>query len=260
MKLMITGAAGGIGAATVRAALAAGHEVLAVDQDAVTLKRLWGDRAGIDTGTLDVRDAKAWQVLFEAQKTPIDALLNIAGVLRPGHAGELSMQDVNLQIDVNVKGVIFGTDAAARHMKPRGKGHIVNVGSTASLYPTPGNTVYAASKYAVRGFSLAAAGDLKPHGIAVSLVGPTAVRTEMLEQQRGRKESALTFSGKRALSAEEVAQSLIGEVLTKRPLEIYLPASEGVIGKIAMSAPALFLKQVEMFREKGLKNAQKQDF
>lgn len=260
MHLLITGAAAGIGAATVQAALDAGHQVMAADQDGEGLATRWTDHPQVTQHHLDVRDAAQWASLFESAQQPVDVLINIAGVLRPGHTGALEPADVALQIDVNVKGVILGTDAAARHMTPRGAGHIINLGSTACLYPTPGNTVYAASKYAVRGFTLAAAGDLKPHGIAVSLVGPSAVRTAMLEQQRGRKESALTFSGKRALTPEEVAQELIGPVLDKRPLEVFLPRSEGVIGKLATTAPNFFLKQAEKFRAKGLENAQRTDF
>lgn len=259
MKLMITGAANGIGAATVEAALAAGHSVIAADQDAAGLARRWGNMPQVITQTLDVRDAQAWQQAMQAAGE-LDVLINVAGVLRPGRTGELSVEEVNLQIDVNVKGVIFGTNAAAAQMAPRGQGHIVNVGSTASLYPTPGNTVYAASKHAVRGFSIAAAGDLKAKGVAVSLVGPTAVRTDMLELQRSRDESALTFSGKRALSAAEVASAIINKVLKDKPLEIYLPSSEAFAGKLMTLMPGLFLKNVERFRARGVKNVKAGSF
>lgn len=260
MRILITGAAAGIGAAIAEHALRAGHAVLAADLDPDALKTRWSKHDGITVHTMDVRDAAQWTSLFDTLDEPVDVLINVAGVLRPGHTGELDVADVTLQLDVNVRGVIVGTDAAARHMKPRGQGHIINIGSTASLYPTPGNTVYSATKHAVRGFSLAAAGDLRPHGIAVSLVGPTAVRTAMLEVQRGRRESALTFAGKRALSADEVAAAVIDKVLKEQPLECYLPSSEGLVGKFATTMPGMFLKQVEKARAKGEANARKSDY
>ena len=62
-----------------------------------------------------------------------DVLINVAGVLYSGQTGELKPDEVSAMLDVNVKGTIYGTNAAAQVMKPRGFGHIINIGSTASL-------------------------------------------------------------------------------------------------------------------------------
>ena len=75
-------------------------------------------------------------------------------------------EDVHRHFDVNVKGVIFGTRAAAARMIPQGHGHVVNIASMAALAPIPGLALYSASKYAVRAFSLAAAEELRAHGVA----------------------------------------------------------------------------------------------
>lgn len=257
MRILITGAANGIGAATVTRALVDGHEVVAVDLDESALEQRWGNNKAVRTAMLDVRDAAAWQQLvddLEQHGWPIDVLVNVAGVLRPGHTGDLIPDEIELALDVNVKGVIHGANTVAAAMKTRGAGHIINVGSTASLFATPGNTVYAASKFAVRGFTIAAAGDLRPYGIHMTLVGPTAVKTGMLEQQRGRKEAAMTFAGKRALTVTEVADAIIGKALRKRPLEMYLPASDEILGKLCASVPQFFLSQAEKARAKGEKN------
>lgn len=255
MRILITGAARGIGHALVRHALAQGHTVIAADLDDAALASLVAGAPGrVRAVPLDVRQASAWEALastLDTENALPDVLINVAGVLRSGQTGELKPDDIDLMLDVNVKGVIHGTNAFARHMKTRRAGHIINVGSVASLYATPGTTLYATSKFAVRGFSIAAAGDLRPHGVAVTLFGPGPVKTDMLEQQRGDPDAALTFSGARALSVDEVAAAILGPVLRKRPVEYFLPFKEELLGKLCNSFPGLFLSQIERARARG---------
>lgn len=256
MNLLITGAASGIGAATTAQAVAQGHTVIATDNNAATLKARWDDQPKVRCETLDVSSQQSWDELLarlDAEQIQIDVLMNIAGVLRSGATGELSEADIALQLDVNVKGVMLGTNALAARMKQRGAGHIINVGSVASLVAAPGITVYAASKFAVRGFSIAAAGDLRDHGVAVSLVGPGPVKTAMLDQQRDDPNAALTFSGGGALTPEQVAAAILGPVLKKRPLEHYLPRSDAWQARLANIWPSFLLSQVRRARERGLK-------
>ncbi|MFN3586676.1 MAG: SDR family oxidoreductase [Moraxellaceae bacterium] len=257
MNLLITGAASGIGAAIAAMALRHGHRVVAADMNAEALAARWGGQANVQCRVLDVRSAEAWQALVQELEQggfAIDVLMNVAGVLRSGQTGELRSADIELTLDVNVKGVMLGANAVAAVMKPRRRGHIINIGSIASLYATPGTTTYAASKFAVRGFSIAAAGDLRPHGIAVTLFGPGPVKTDMLEQQRGDPDAALTFSGGRALSPDEVAAAILGPVLKKRPVEYYLPFQDSVLGKVCNAFPLFFLGQVDRARERGRRN------
>lgn len=264
MRLLVTGAANGIGACVVQQALQKGYSLIAADMNTEALTQRWGKQAAVRCETLDVRDAQQWQTLFERLDNDgeiVDVLVNVAGVLRSGRTGSLNSEDIQLTLDVNVQGVIFGANAAAAHMIAHGrKGQIINVGSLASLYATPGNTVYATSKFAVRGFSIAAAGDLRPHGIAVSLVGPGPVKTDMLEQQRGDDDAALTFAGQRALTPDEVAGAILGPVLSKRPLECFLPWHEGLTGKLSNAAPGFFLRMTQRALTRGRKNFDSDNF
>lgn len=257
MQILVTGAANGIGAAITAAAVRRGDTVIAADLNNAALIERWKDNSGVVCEALDVSSAEDWNTLVDRLNRAgrvIDVLINVAGVLRSGKTGELLPQDVHSMLDVNTKGVIFGTNAIARDMIRRRSGHIINVGSTASLFATPGTTVYAASKFAVRGFSIAAAGDLRPHGVAVTLFGPGPVKTHMLEQQRGDANASLTFSGKRALTPEEVADAVLGPVLKTRPLEYYLPGKDGILGKISNVLPRFFLSQIDSARKRGEKN------
>lgn len=257
MLLLITGAANGIGAAITLMAANQGHRVIAADRDGDALYARWHDQPAVQYEVLDVTQVDAWTALvtrLERDCGALDILINVAGVLRSGQTGELKTRDIDLTLDVNVRGTIYGTNAVAAVMKPRRRGHIINIGSVASLYATPGNTMYAASKFAVRGFSIAAAGDLRPHGIAVTLFGPGPVKTAMLERQRGDEDAALTFAGDRALSADEVAAAILGPVLRKRPLEYFLPFRDEVLGKISNVFPRFFLSQLDKARIRGKRN------
>lgn len=86
------------------------------------------------------------------------------------------------------------------------------------------------------------------------LVGPCAVKTDMLEQQRGDADAALTFTGKRALTPEDVAAEILGPVLRKKPLECFIPRADGWLGKFSNVFPSIFLKLAERARADGAKN------
>lgn len=257
MLMLVTGAANGIGAAIAEMAVAAGHRVVAADLAAEALATRWAGQAAVQCETLDVRQARQWDALvekIERERGPLDVLVNVAGVLRSGQVGELKPADIDLTLAVNTRGMIYGANAVARVMKPRKQGHIINIGSLASIAAAPGVGIYCASKFAMRGFTIAAHGDLKPYGIAVSLVGPGPVKTQLLENERGNEDAALIFQGARALSAEEVAAAVLGPVLRKRPIEYYLPWRDKWLGRIANAVPTLMMGQVDRLRARGRKH------
>lgn len=279
--VLVTGAASGIGRQIAAALAARGDRVAAADIDEAALARAElgpGTSPGTspgpspgETGTpgpgvlrlrLDVRDPDDWQRALdrtEAAYGPLDVLLNVAGVLRPGYLHTVTPADIALHLDVNVKGVALGLQAAAARMVARRRGHIVNVGSLASLAPVSGLGLYAASKFAVRGLSLAAAQDLQPHGVAVTLVMPDAVQTPMLDLQVDRPEAALTFSGGRSLTAAEVAQAVLRAIDTppgappgaRPPLEVALPAGRALLARLAGAFPGPMLLLAPLLARRG---------
>jgi 3-oxoacyl-[acyl-carrier protein] reductase len=250
-RFFLTGCASGIGRHLADVLLAAGHHVFATDIDDVALRahaeaQAWpGDRA--HTRRLDVTQSSEWERVFaDAVRVlgRVDVLLNVAGYLLPGYVGDFDADAVHRHLDVNTKGVIFGTHTAARHMLARGRGHVINIASLAALAPVPGIALYSASKYAVRGFSLAAAQELGPRGVAVTVVCPDAVQTPMLDLQVGYREAAITFSGSRFLTVEDVADAIVHRVLPHRPLELDLPRSRALLARLADLFPrtALWLR------------------
>jgi NAD(P)-dependent dehydrogenase (short-subunit alcohol dehydrogenase family) len=256
--LVVTGCASGIGRHLAGALARRGHKLLATDLDEAGLARAANEdgwpEARVRRATLDVRSEAGWDAamaLAERELGEVDVLLNVAGYLKPGWVTDLEVRDIELHFDVNVRGVILGTRAAARRMKERKRGHIVNIGSLASLAPVPGLSLYSASKFAVRGFSLAAATELERHGIAVSLVMPDAVQTPMLDLQVNYEEAALTFSGHRTLTVEDIERTILDHVLVHRPLEVTVPMGRGFLARVANSAPALSRRLAPALAKRG---------
>lgn len=266
MAVLITGAASGIGRHLVGAFARRGERVVATDLEGLRVTSVGiadGWPRDVVTAALDVRSPEAWSrvwdeaeaVLAAAQPAGgqrIDTLLNVAGFLAPDWVEAVRDDDVERHLDVNVKGVVYGTREAARRMIGRGGGQVVNVGSLASLSPVPGLSLYAASKFAVRGFSLSAALELADKGVHVSLVMPDAVQTPMLDLQRPRPEAALTFSGGRVLTPADVEAAIL-EVLRTRALELAIPRSRGVLARAASLMPELGRRLLPTMRALGRK-------
>jgi 3-oxoacyl-[acyl-carrier protein] reductase len=258
--MVLTGCASGIGRHLTGALARDGHRLIATDLDEVALagaaEREGWSAASVRCRKLDVRSESDWEAVMEAAESilgGLDVLFNIAGFLNGAYVTDFTARDLDLHLDVNAKGTMLGTRAAARRMVAAGSGHIVNIGSLASLAPVPGLSLYSASKFAVRGFTLAAATELRPRGVAVTLVMPDAVETPMLDKQVGQVEAALTFSGSKALTVEDIARLVLDHVLPERPLEATIPAGRGFLARAANSAPALSGILVPLLAKKGKK-------
>lgn len=256
--VMLTGAAGGIGSALAAEIVRRGDQLLATDIELDAL------RAGAEAGgwltslvrlrALDVRDPGAWQqAVQEAVDTwgRLDVMLNVAGYIHPGWIHEVAPEEIDRHLDINTKGVIHGTQAAARVMVPRGSGAIVNIASMAALAPIPGISLYSASKFAVRAFTLAVAEELRPLGVQVSVVCPDAVQTAMLDKQVDFPEAALTFSGSRALTAAEVVTAVLDRALDRGHLEVIVPRHRGWLAKFSNLWPALAQRLLPGLSKKG---------
>jgi 3-oxoacyl-[acyl-carrier protein] reductase len=208
------------------------------------------------TKRLDVTDPMAWDAVYRelmVRWERLDLLLNVAGVIHPVWLAEARPQDVNRHIDVNFKGVAFGSQTAARHMITAGHGHIVNIASLAGIAPVPGIGLYSASKCAVRAYSLVLAEELRPHGVAVTVLCPDAIETPMLFAQESYDEAALTFSGSRTLTVTDIEEVLFDRVLTRRPVELAVPFTRGLMARFLGTFPGLSRHITEPLRKRGEK-------
>lgn len=180
-RVLITGGARGIGAATAQLLAARGARVWIGDVDEDTCLQTAAE-LGVCGGRLDVTSAASWQDLLariEASDGPLDILVNNAGVMPLGAFEAETEQVRDLILDVNIRGVLNGMQAVLPGMARRGRGHVVNVASMAGMIPVPGMVTYNASKFAALGASLSARREYAGTGVAVSAVLPSAVRTEL---------------------------------------------------------------------------------
>lgn len=175
-RAVITGGAGGIGAATARRFREEGAEVIVADvaeEGAAVAGEL-----GVAFELLDVRDESAWAGVVE-RSGGIDVLVNNAGIVELGGVTEMDEASFRRLLDVNTVGVYLGMRTAVPSMRARGGGSIVNISSVAGMVGNPYSIGYAASKWAVRGMSKSAAVDLAVDGIRVNSVHPGVIRTPM---------------------------------------------------------------------------------
>lgn len=177
---LVTGAAGGVGAAVARLLTEEGARVIATDRPDANLAPLAAE--GFDVMALDVGDSAAVEALFdhvEAERGPIDLLASVAGVLSTTTVDQTSDAEWRRVFAVNADGVFHLGRAAARRMGPRGRGAIVVVGSNAAGVPRHAMAAYAASKAAATMFARCLGLELAPRGVRCNIVAPGSTLTPM---------------------------------------------------------------------------------
>src|SRR3712207_49244 len=184
----ITGGARGIGKATAEAFVRQGMKVAIGDLDLDEAQRT-ADQLGGGTVAfrLDVTDRESFAEFLDSAEQalgPVDVLVNNAGIMHVQRFDEEDPAWDVRQVDINVHGVLTGTRLAISRMKPRQKGHIVNIASVAGLAPGKGVATYVGTKHFVVGLSESVRLEVRDHGIDVSTICPAPVQTERSEERR----------------------------------------------------------------------------
>lgn len=200
-------------------------------------------RANVTTLPLDISDEKAVNGAMEKLQAerPVDMLINNAGVVMPGRFLELPTSEFRQMMDINYFGMIHMCKAVLPNMSARSTGHVVNVSSLAGVMGIYGYTAYAASKFAVVGFSQALRGEMWPHGVKVSVCLPPDTDTPQLafENQHKPAETKAIAGTVKTLPAEAVANAII-QGMVRGQFEIYpdLASRMVAIGQGALPAVA----------------------
>jgi NAD(P)-dependent dehydrogenase (short-subunit alcohol dehydrogenase family) len=220
----ITGGARGIGKATAEALVRRGCRVAIGDVDLAlaeeTAAALGGGSVAL---ALDVSDRGSFEAFLdeaERQLGPLDVVINNAGIMPVTPFVEESEDSFRRQIEINLIGVIHGTQLAMRRMIPRNSGHIVNIASQAGKVSAPGIATYTATKHAVVGLSESVRAELHGRDIEVSCVMPTVVNTELT--------AGVGQKWVKPVEATDVAEAIV-EALEAPRFDVYVPKSNGAL-------------------------------
>lgn len=232
---LVTGGASGIGLELCRQLQAAGARVVLADLDEraaiaahelTATERSQHDVVGVE---FDVRDRARFQQVVDLvrdQHGHLDLLFNNAGITRGGPTHRMAPVEWDRIIDVNIRGVVHGIDAALPGMVERGSGRIVNTASAAGLMAAPFTAGYSMSKFAVVGLSEALRPEAARHGISVTVLCPGMVETPILDEPPTEASGALTprsylqTIGLRPIPADSFARTALDAVAKNKPLVV----------------------------------------
>jgi len=187
---LVTGAGRGLGVDIARAALAAGHAVVATARDAANVTKALGKHDDLLAVALDVTDPAAADAAVAAAVERfgrLDVVVNNAGSFNAGFFEEMTPADFRAQIETTLFGPVNVTRAALPQLRRQRSGLVMTVSSTAGIASTGDFlTAYAASKFGLEGFMEGLASEIAPFGIKTMLVEPGFFRTELLTPQSTR--------------------------------------------------------------------------
>ena len=223
----ITGGARGIGRATATTLVREGAKVAIGDLDQAaaeqTATEIGGGTIGLGLDVTELDSFESYIDAVEAKLGPVDVIINNAGIML---LGDFFDEDLNLsrrQIEINLWGVLIGSQLAGKRFRRRGRGHIVNIASVAGKSGYPGGATYCATKHAVVGLSESMRGELKDSGVEVSCVMPSLVNTELAS---GVGSARFVKN----VDPQDVANEIV-DALKQPRFDVYVPRSNGPLLK-----------------------------
>jgi NAD(P)-dependent dehydrogenase (short-subunit alcohol dehydrogenase family) len=218
-RIAITGAGRGIGLATARELASRGAQVVIGDIDLAVAEVAAGSIAGnVSALAVDVSDRDSFAAFLDKNKEALgglDVLVNNAGIMPIGPYLDLPLSLAQRTFEINVMGVMTGTQLALPGMIAQGSGHIVNMASSAGKAAVPGGLAYCASKAAVVSFTEGARLEFGGRGIKFTCVMPSFTNTELIAGTAGTKLL-------KNVEPEEVANGIAEAIETGR-LDVYRP-------------------------------------
>jgi NAD(P)-dependent dehydrogenase (short-subunit alcohol dehydrogenase family) len=245
---VVTGAGRGIGAATADALVAKGFDVVRADLQPAD---------GVEA--VDVRSADSLRALaaVAAARGDVTVWVNNAGVMLPKAAWDGTDADVDLQVHVNLLGVMHGSRAALGVMRT---GDIVNIASMSAYGPVPGIAAYAATKAGVRSWTLSLDAELRAahRGVRVHAVCPDPVDTRLVNDVAGDPGMEMVHASPGLLTPERIAEAVVG-LLGSRRVVRSVPGWRAALAQLSSLAPGATRPAVDAMRKVGARRQAKRE-
>ena len=264
--LLITGAGRGMGVDIAKAALAAGHAVVATGRRPETVAQAVGDGEDLLTVRLDVTDTASAQAAVRAAVDRfgrIDVLVNNAGNFIAGFFEEITPEDFRAQIETNLFGPLNVTRAVLPVMRAQRSGLVVTISSTAGVVGGEFTSAYAAAKFALEGWMESLSPEVAPYGIRTMLVEPGFFRTDLLTPESTsyaqpsiddyieRTEQTVTawnaMNGRQAGDPAKLATALVRLASSDEPPLRWVAGADAVAA--VKDKGASLIKQADAYRE-----------
>ena len=262
----ITGAGRGMGADFARAALAAGHAVVATGRDPERLSKALGQSPDLLAVKLDVTQPSDAELAIRAAVDRfgrIDVMVNNAASFHAGYFEELTPQQFERQLATSLIGPMNVTRAVLPLMRKQRSGHLVAISSSAGLVGYEFCSAYAASKFGLEGWMESLSSEVAAFGITTTLVNPGFFRTELLTEQSTnyaepsiadydeRRTQQLEFwksqNGKQGGDPEKLARALVTLLEQERPPLRFIAGADSIA--TAEQKIAALQQQIDAFRE-----------
>lgn len=262
----ITGAGRGMGVEFAKAALAAGHNVVATGRNPDTVAKALGAADDLLVVKLDVtrpRDAETAVQAAVDRFGGIDVLVNNAASFYAGYFEELAPEQMERQLTTSLIGPMNVTRAVLPVMRKQRSGHVVTISSSAGLAGFEYGTAYAASKFGVDGWMESLAPEVEPFGIHTTIVNPGFFRTELLtkesanyatpsiedyaERNAAQREFWESQNGQQSGDPAKLAQALLTIADEKQPPRRFIAGADAI--DTAERQIATLEQQIDAFRE-----------
>lgn len=236
---LLTGATGGLGRAIAAALAHRGAKLALSGRRAEALEALAAELPGDGHRALaaDLGAPGAAEKLA-AEAGEIEILVANAGLPASGRLPEYSSEQLAKALRVNLEAPMFLARALEPRMIERGEGHMVFVSSLSGKSPTPLSSIYAATKFGLRGFAFGLRTDLGPQGIGVSLVSPGTIREAGMYADSGAK----PIPGLGTSSPPQVAEAVVKAIVQNKAEITVAPVRQRVLAHFALASPAISVK------------------
>lgn len=250
---VVTGAGSGIGKALVETLLEEGAKIAAVDIHEETLQQLKqsiGEKADrISTHTLDISDKQAVEKLpskvIEAHGA-VDAIINNAGIIQPFvKINDLDYQSIEKVMNINFYGTLYMTKSFLPHLLSKPQAHVVNVSSMGGFLPVPGQSIYGASKAAVKLMTEGLYAELIDTNVNVSVVFPGATETNITKNSGVEIPSQASAQSKKykTLPAKKAAEIIVSGIAKNKP-QIFVGSDSKLMNRLYRLNPIMATKLI----------------